>query len=944
MSFSLLDALTENLTNDSNNTNDVLKEIDFASTGDIISCFSFIDIYIRKKLKEKNVKLEQKICRLISKLYKKVPPLILLTNSFDLNFNYISSNWVSNQFYQPLLNKSERLKKIFELVCDNNLFITAKSIAKLYKTPSNIFHNSLDNFTELDPLFNKICYNIFKCMIINRALFQNFILLLEKFPLTRVLTQAFIDIINEYNTSTTIPHDVLAVQFSTIFVYINSFVTLNYIDGKYLFDSIISEPFVHPLLVLSIVNHISISTYCFFTYSDVNNKSYEVAAAETAKYLIVDRSEKKTLPNLVEHMGQIFRNHFSDTQKELTSESGSAPLTEDDLITFIHTGDVDMNRKYSRLLQMCKDSHNKIGFVTTSSLQVNYLRYILYHLHKKNESCSSNLIKGPISDFLSSITVFYGHILTTLFNNFENTVTSFQDCGYYFVGVIKKGLITLLHQENYDHFVRYITRCDTPHSLKSARVMLSFVYLLKDAVITEKTSTSMIDCNDIFIKLDFLQCLRSTKKFETFEDKEKTTDMFNSIIETLPFSVRVENNLVLIERVSNVLPENLNTESLEVIKRLQTLSQQPTGKEITNLLHKDERYSSLILNILVMTANMQHLNQAKTVTGILINNLNSYKNVSNEDQLFANTEPFESFCIASKFFKRLVIFNHIDLASQIIKALSSHALQSPYTFRWVLSMMSGVYDILPNMCLDEFRNIIMAAKCPGFTIKTDIDLIKNIGQTLLENQVNYMQYPEFLGVESISLNEKTLNACLCYIMTSDFTSHEIVSQFLHPPNDEGRSYSNRKEIIQAYSYLAAHCPRDLSLMYFNRLSEFPVSDIIISAAQTYIMNVSLETLSEILEMYYSKAEGSSINKLMFMLRVIVISFYRYSYNEDLTMKVLSSLLRSINDQTPKDLQETVVDVVFILYQGGNLSSHKEELIKECSNLKSELINTIKIYF
>ena len=60
MSFSLLDALTENLTNDSNNTNDVLKEIDFASTGDIISCFSFIDIYIRKKIKRKKCKTRAK--------------------------------------------------------------------------------------------------------------------------------------------------------------------------------------------------------------------------------------------------------------------------------------------------------------------------------------------------------------------------------------------------------------------------------------------------------------------------------------------------------------------------------------------------------------------------------------------------------------------------------------------------------------------------------------------------------------------------------------------------------------------------------------------------------------------------------------------------------------------------------------------------------------------
>ena len=909
-----------------------------SSPSQLVPTFSFLSFWIsssisRHKNKFDNPKVQQSL-RLLGLISSKVPPVILINGSFDLNWGISQPHWAMHDFYESINKRIAIIRSYFK---------PQSAFGEIFPFPfNNDFKDdywysyatdlSIDLGVESD--YDFALKEHFKKLILNRASMSMFKPLLQSKNSKNELTQAIIELIDLFNSNKTARHIDLIASFSSLFLYINAF--NNEIDGQKISEFLQMRSYISPSCALGITNHILPQTYIFnllmpkeyLTTKDPQNQKLE-------QYIIYDPSRKRQeFSSFFKQVPKILSQYLlnqQQAQQQLQQQQAQAEQDNfisfsdlENFLEFINIAPTPLFNKIKKLLSIAKkDVFTPEHAFCLSSLFLNYIYTIIYQSLK---NCFDMQTMTETFVLFTTLTFGVATPILECFRNLQRFViytpskTNDDNAPLVIKGVAKHMMNSVLNGTT-----EFIVPFCIEFSMKSPPIDAQ--HLIRKLLNSDKPKLgptvveSLLSSNDFVIVSSYIDALSNPVYVHTFQAKDEKIEIRDKLIKKLQIDVDGNAPFLVINEFRSADSEKFNSFSCEIIRRIKS---------------NDTDISKETIPLIIFSAKMKNSRFANRVLDFIISNLRITSSNGLTDNLEA-TDEFFMLPIAEQCLERLLIYNNIHAAEVLINSISLVLAVDKTPLHWISKFSVQYRHLLTPTIKRVLRQCVIKLK--GNVLPSDGVLTKEtiyeFAQTLTNDEEETILQPSSLFNEYQSRYLSSLAFIQSFLALSDLQDRQIAEYLIDPLYEVGRYWPGRNKGCIALAKLASTLSPGIIDQYFRELMMRAPCETSMIAGRVFLAMIRIDSFEKIVTSCKQLIDFND-SKLDFFMRMILPSFHRLYGNNKAAVDMLRGMMENVSSKTPRTLQEVVVDAVSLIYLKLRLFDYRKEIINAASSFSVDL--------
>ena len=956
----LLTAIVNFLHNKEGNVNRIKSMIQESTATKLVPAFAFLGNWIANHINSSDHEIDgsQPVFQLIGQIALKVPPVILLTGSFDLNWGMYQPHWHLRGFYGPINSRIIQLRSyikpfsiygqvlpISDSIQANNDGTSLSDVFIEDPKPRNETGKIGDALSfpgialelDNDPAYQSAIFIHFKRLILNHAPIDEFKQLLKHRNSRTILTNAFIDILRDLNMTRDATQEELIFGFSSVFLYINAFALANQIDGQMLSEFLQSRPFLSPFCILAMVNHIPTNMYLFNLLTPkellIKNDTQQ-SEINPSQYVMVDFSTNNPLDDFVQKIPQFLSNYFLSAGS-LGEPDGSKKKDDNEFLSFIHLPSASL---YNKIKTVVTVSHERqLGPLHVSAMGIMLLRCITLSLQKTLDETKifTDNFCGFVKTVFAVLSPAFADQLAVKF--YDSLQTQDKLINLTIKGSLSHLFPILLHHPTNQHLVPFcINASKFPEAQQHARLMITKLLQCEKVKLNQTIVKALKKCEDPMILLEYIDAIPNSTHVENCEVYEDMMGVRNHLLKKLQITP-------LMQPGSGFVIESINCTQAQqpILYAIDNMTSHSAIKDVTNLIRQHSSSTPSIYRVLCMTNYLQNRDFASFF-------VEKIKLMLAEDAFYEDGKSkFEqrpcdfALPIAQSLLGRLLSLSHMDLASELLTAMTKCLSADPAPLHWITRFSHRYRSMMPKYMLQTFDRIVSTLPCAdelyirSSNYPNPNDMIYHIASLLVENDILLIQNPDSINREYQSPYEHAQAFANCSLSFSAYTDEQIATMLTEPIFNFGKAWHTRDLACLCLAKLTATMNSEISYGFFSILMQKKSCEMGLLAGRLFLVNAKIDVFKRICQNCQSLINKDN-NKLDFFMRMIMPSFQRLKGDNSVATSLLCGFLESITENSPRVIQESVIDAVGIVYIKMKLYKSRPSLINSAINFKADL--------
>jgi hypothetical protein len=839
----------------------------------------------------------QTAARCIGAILRRVPPVILLPGLYELNWNSNHRRFVSTDFFRSIYTRVQIIKNLVR-----PFSVETHALRWPHCFPHRV-HSFLHGLRHLiyelesDPRYQGAHVQQFQHLMLEHAHVRIFKPLLEYANGKILLTVAIRNLIQKVNSRRDLHHEQLLFVFCTIFNYVQAFIRTNDVDAQLIAETIRRLPTVSPFCLLAIVTHIQ-QTFPLFTLlvpSALGVGDLTEAAARQIildEYRIVDLSMDDSLDGLIEQVPEILVSYF-------TSNLSRATAMPDNTVTPLRRMQFVAQLPYSPvMLKRVIDMLSEAPITPCEFLvyRAGYIRAILSYFRTNLRNYVSEL-KSPFWDFLGIAIASEMPFLGALAGRFlEEKSHEFRE--FLARGLVKYAVKSLVAMPIETQLLPWLLNNIATRSERLVAVSrLLLVKLLRNSPprLTQEVVEQIVAINDVVVTLEYTDALRG------FSQAEQSDQL-----------------VFAREALDRFRP---------LVGRLQP---PPTISE----LYKKKPFELLVSGRLLCTSE---------VTRVTVDALMNFLKPPDSDAvdftgsgaMFGMKASDYIFPVAQFALQLLADKRQHDLVSALLDRMENFIVTDQTPLSWVSSFLVKNYFVLSDATRAQFRGIVMRLpEAEKYFVAEGPDQVRRMMVLLWDSELYLKQDPTFLTREAQSQLSYVKMWCLIGLLVRN-DSVDIARDLLEPFHNFEYHIDNKEKGCKALAMVIGSLPQPLAFGFFKEMMKRPFHQFTLAALRHFMVFISIDVFRHICEKSGEILARDDKRLSPFMFVVLPV-LDRLVGDDETTKNLLVGLLETVNQGTPIQLQERVIDAVGLVYVMFRLAKYRADLIRAARDFADQL--------
>jgi hypothetical protein len=176
---------------------------------------------------------------------------------------------------------------------------------------------------------------------------------------------------------------------------------------------------------------------------------------------------------------------------------------------------------------------------------------------------------------------------------------------------------------------------------------------------------------------------------------------------------------------------------------------------------------------------------------------------------------------------------------------------------------------------------------------------------------------------------------VCALSLSSQANEAIAAALAAPISDMTRIWPQRDKACRVLAKLASRLAFDIGHRYFEILLDQPCCEMGLASGHWFVLNIGTSLLKALAADSGALIKGDNA-RLEYYIRLMTPGFQKLDGAPEPAVLMLLGILENVSDDTPRRVQETVVDVVGMVYWNLKLNGAKDRLLCAGQRLASDL--------
>ena len=950
-----------------------------ADNEQLIRTFHFLQFWISSRRQFDNDSIKEKAFSLFSLLLSNIPPANLFEGYMQFNIDNSQSSLLLQDTFSSYMKRLYHISNLALECFAENIFSDVKINIDFHfvkKMMQGIKIDFLMKSIEGQPMF----IESFKAQVKT--------LIMDNWPLPSIkrmdffkgfkliLTDALIEMIKSANFSNSSSNVELVSTFSKLFTYIYAFTTVNIIDLQILCDAMLNFWCYSPFLILEMVCNIpkfspmyhiifpqelgkNISNKqealnilkCRFpiidlsNINDVNNPEADVLNEIKKPEIIYDILYYYMVPSIVHDPKADFKNEH---------------LTNYDITVNLHLSNSSLFSRCLKILNFLKTG--KLNDIEIKIMNYGVLHFFLVQLFKNsNEKIKANpVLNASVSNLKMKILSLIApmpleKLLSTFFANPEDEdgIINNLEKIYELLNEISRTPNDLLsNRSSVNPILMYCLTIVSNHkkirekvppqpagsgaesdlisnSFNTARYIIGKILFSVDLKITEKIEEMILNSDDIDLPtiIFFISAFEDVKSTIFYYEYITIHQIKEKLIDHIPFNILSKSPLEYEITINKEKLKFLNEPSKEYVNRIESKLKSDFAYVENELQFKGpnkktakSKYKGSIWNkarndiglfIILLYLKLQDKHYLKFINKTFLPQSHIQPMI-----LLYGTRRFLSFLDLNSNFSNM-IFKFIEI---IIHQYNNNLI----TFNELKIIFFYCYHkFKENNILSQFYNSI-----------TNKDSYKTVFEgkvfiTLkMTDIINYI----YNYRNSFKYRYEELKSIIIICILIKRNNNDDIINFLFEPIKAFQYHSSDregegKEIVS----IAANMPNDISFGFFLKLTELPISNLVISMSKYMLKRVNFDVLCRVCT-YFHNSAGNDNETTTILIKSLIPNSIRFYGSDKHFENFLKALIKSIPEGSSLEKQEEILDII--------LMTNRYFLNPQNEKLREDLIATM----
>lgn len=938
----LVSILSRYLNGDDNNLNYVLDQIKQSSTPLLIPSFEFLGRWIVSNINNSKNSASQQIIHdaflFLGIISNRVPPVLVHFSNHDMNWAQFESYRVLNPIFKPIKDRINQLRSYVQ---------PRDFILQTLPTRIELFENTFTfdgDLLDLDPAYEMACIKYIRRLILNHSPINRFRIFSQQRNYREIITKAFIDVLQTLNDTKNAKHEELIFAFSSIFLYVNAFATTNEIDGQMFAKALQSMPYVSPFCMLAIVNHIPQTIYLFnlLTPTEVVHSLEHITTLNPQQYnmqdfSIIDQGKTRIVP-FIKQIPTIVSNYFLATPNSSQSDVDQK-MDDSDFLIFLHTSGHQIPIKMKQTL--CIARARKVNVYVVACMGFLLLRCIIISIQKTIIDCAhTNMFTPDFCTFVQTVFSILGPAFASGIclkfldpKEKDQEVTILIARAVYFYA-----LHIAIQYEVADNLRSFLFHALTiPQSEYTARLIMGKLLQCDGPKMSEKGMDFILNSGDLLTNLEFIDALTFYSDVGNCEEFEKLSEMRKRLIQNVQIidAPSIESPVFCVEFFKS--DKGLNEDSSFFIQRLQSIQAATALKEINRLFDDiDQSKMYFAIRLIMMTQYLKTYSVAELLTYKISSMLATFAKPAQTSQ-FEIRQCDYGLLLAQCILGRLLVLGFTDLAEKLLEDMQQPLAEDKLALHWISRFSSAYREYIKPDIAAKLTSVL-----PSLPLASDLlvsgdddQSIDIIVQRIVERKELWLQNPEIINSEYWSPFEHAMAFSISALCLSSRSSKKLAEFIARPIFESSRVTRQREEVAITCAQLAGRMNYETSCAFFEYLMDHLPTTPVIIAGRAFLASTRINVFAFVCQTCKDMIRGDAA-KLDAFMRMIVPCYVRLKGNDGIAARLLCKLLESVNDSTPRAMQEAVIDVVSLIASKLNLQSARATFVSSAVHFAPDL--------
>lgn len=906
----------------------IKKMINDSTTEQIAPVFAYLGSWVSNQVTQIERSQFQAIIDLFDLFLTKVPPVVLVAEVIKQNLPFNTPNYNLLDIFQPVF---QRFQKVLSLVHPLILHNSLVSNSPIYSDISQkffYFNNSYFQFeSETDPCFHDIYIDNFQRLIIGHASIDRFQPLLQLQNSKFILTQAIVRLLKSYNSCRKASHSQLIFMFTSLFLYIQTFAEKDQIDGHIFCEYLKSNPYLSPFCILAFVNYISKDLYLFHhivPYIIDKTQDKDSLKQIFQQYFLIDLSYDDSLNDLISKIPKLALSSYRPDLSIIQSEK---PITDSEKIFYIHNCGTTVSQRLPKVIQLAQEG--ELNSLHVAAMDLPLLKAMVVNIFGRiKELVTDGILTTNLFNFLtlavSLIMPTYGEQFCQLF--FSIPINDYLTAEIVIRSMIFNSFKSLLYSSSYDFIIPYIFECLKPNGLiqSYARLLLQRYLIIMPSNKIKEIHKCVLECNHLPTLLDVLSFI-DLVRCDVYDEYAQSLILKEAILKRLPFEYPKEksNGFFLYDSIK-LSNDNSTFDPISQIS-LQNAKQFYFAADPVDTL-----------TILIYSSQVK-LNStfAQAITKAICEQLNNFTEPSPIKSPFPITVAHMVYPLAIAHLYRLFSFNYLDLALITIKALKPFAIEDHTMPNWLNPLLAICYNNLTQEIKNEIISIIREHPNASKFFLSNQDLAYKATNLLIDNDMEIVQDHDLIKMPYKSMQDYITAYIIPSFILSTRNKEELIENLLVPIFDTKHVWKQRDKQCYFMAVIASRMPNSICISFIENLLLQSKCSLALDTFRYFMIYSDLNFFRAVCR-DSAKIINNNDKKIEAFMSTIIPSFSRLVKDKETATELLCGILQSVTATTPKRIQESVIDVIVLLYINLKLDKSRGKLINASSAFPPEL--------
>jgi hypothetical protein len=777
---------------------------------------------------------------------------------------------------------------------------------------------------ERNPIYRADCARDIKRLIMNRASLERFRPFTDYQTGRPILTRAVIDLIDELTAARNATQQQILYGFSTVFLYVHAFAVSNEINGEVIAEHLQAMPFVSPFCMLSLINYVPANLYLYNLF--LPKRLLTETGLNDDEYIMIDLASNSRLSPFVAKLRTLLSMYFAGTPPPLTDDVSSMHGDENDFLSFLHFSSAELYAKMKVVMSAARD--HLLDSVDICAMSIMLLRCVTFSLQRTLHNCADVRMFTPafctfIRLVITILSPTFGHQLAQKF--FGSLALRDRPLA----DLTLRGLIIdvwpiIHHQYTVDTVTQFAIQCTLfPETTNTAHLLITRLLLESPVKLTHSTIEALGSCRDLVILLHYIDAMTEFDLTETCTLTNRVSAFRRKLLEQTPVVELPGHPFLVIDSITD--RGSVDAEWASVIGQIQRMSPPTAPLDLVRYIHsRPDVY--LDVCVLLFVRFIKKSDFAAAIAGYVRSKLGDTSYSDGGESRFEVRGCGYGLALAKLLLPRLVAFHFDELAIELAIAMEKVLVMDLTPLHWLTRFLPKFRPLLSAGLREVLARILRGLPHSNKLLAIGDDQVFRIAGLLVTKDCVIPPDPEQLGREFISPALHVHAFAVCSLSVSDESDAAIAAALAGPIFDFARVWPQRDHACRLLAKLAASLSSETGYRYFETLLDHQCCQMGLHSGHWFILNVGTSLLKKI-AVDANVLVRRDDRRLDYYMQLLAPGFQKLEGASEEAVLMLVGILESVSERTPRKLQETVVDVVSMVYWNLKLESAKERLLR-----------------